>query len=111
MALIVKPFDFVAFLPEVVWYLTESGQDMWCRKPYGFLFTSSEAAERFAQEMGSRHELVPIGVGRGDLMSPTALDGVRGLGVTRLFLDPQIDPTTGDVVGQILRLEAQVATA
>jgi hypothetical protein len=49
---------------------------------------------------------MPIGVKRGDLLSPDGLDGVRRLGVTRLFIDPSIDATSGDVVGKILRLEA-----
>ncbi len=98
--------DFVSYFPEVVWYLTVDGSNMWCRRPYGFLFTTSEAATAFAQTSGSTFDLSPIGVQRKDLLSPDGLDGVRKLGVTRLFIDPSIDATSGDTVGKILRLEA-----
>jgi len=30
---------------------------------------------------------------------------MRGQGITRLFIDPQIDPATGEVFGKILRFE------
>jgi hypothetical protein len=102
---LVKPFEFVSFLPEVVWYLSGDGSDMWARRPYSFLFTTSDAAQAFARQAGTSLELVPIGVARGDLMTPERLDAVRRLGVTRLFIDPTIDAATGDVVGKILRLE------
>ena len=36
--------DVFAILPDVVWYLTQNGRDMWCRVPYGFFFSSAEAA-------------------------------------------------------------------
>jgi hypothetical protein len=111
MSSLVQPFDFVAFLPDVVWYLTGNGQDMWCRRPYGFLFTTSDAAAAFARQVGTELELVPIGVGRGDLMNPQALAGVKALGVSRLFIDPQIDAQSGDVHGRILRLEDGAALA
>src|SRR3954469_9215449 len=45
--------DFISFLPDRIWYLTGNGQDMWVRRPYGFFFTTSEAAERFAISMGT----------------------------------------------------------
>jgi hypothetical protein len=32
------------------------------------------------------------------------LGGLRNNAVTRLFLDPAVDPATGDVHGKILRL-------
>ncbi len=32
------------------------------------------------------------------------LDGLRNTAVTLLFIDPAIDPESGDVHGQILRL-------
>jgi hypothetical protein len=78
---------------------------MWCRRPYGFFFTSSEAATQFAAAMGSDFELLPIGVGSMDLVGPAGIEGVRRIGVTRLFLDPKIDPQSGEVFGKILRLE------
>ena len=101
-----QAYDFISYFPDVVWYLTGNGSDMYCRRPYGFLFTTSDAASSFAQATGTSLELMPIGVKRGDLLSPDGLDGVRRLGVTRLFIDPSIDATSGDVVGKILRLEA-----
>jgi hypothetical protein len=101
----IEPYDFVSFLPEIVWYLSGNGSDMWCRRPYGFLFTTSEAAVGFAGTVGSEFELTPIGLQRQDLMSKDVLTAVRQLGVNRLFLDPTLDQATGDVVGKILRLE------
>lgn len=101
-----QAYDFISYFPDVVWYLTGDGSNMWCRRPYGFLFTTSEAATAFAQVSGTTLELTPIGVQRGDLLSPDGLDGIRRLGVTRLFIDPSIDGATGDVVGKILRLES-----
>jgi hypothetical protein len=97
--------DFIAYFPEVVWYLTGDGSDMWCRRPYGFLFTTSDAATAFARASATELDLSPIGVRRGDLLSPDGLDGIRRLGVNRLFIDPSIDAASGDVVGKILRLE------
>jgi hypothetical protein len=98
--------DFISYFPDVVWYLTGDGSNMWARRPYGFLFTTSDAATAFAKVSGTSLELTPIGVQRGDLLSPDGLDGIRRLGVTRLFIDPSIDAASGDVVGKILRLEA-----
>ena len=43
--------DLVDVLPARIWYLTSNGQDMWCRRPYGFLFSSGEAAQTFAEAM------------------------------------------------------------
>ena len=103
--------QLVDTLPPRIWYLTSNGQDMWCRRPYGFLFTTSEAATSFAKVSGTQLELTAIGVQRADLLSPDGLDGVRRLGVTRLFIDPSIDDTSGDVVGKILRLEATVPSS
>ena len=39
-----------------------------------------------------------------DDLSDDMLGGLRDTAVTRLFLDPEIDPDSGDVHGQILRL-------
>lgn len=101
-----QPLDFVSFLPEVVWYLTSNGSDMWCRRPYGFFFTTREQAEAFALEMKTAFDLVPIGVARKDLLSDDTLAGLRRLEVTRIFVDPRVDGATGEVFGRILRLEA-----
>ena len=34
----------VELLPPRIWYLTSNGTDMWCRRPYGFLFSTGPAA-------------------------------------------------------------------
>ncbi len=91
-------------LPPRVWYLTSNGVDMWCRRPYGFWFSTGEAAEQFAREIGSDAELSAIGIDAKDLAGDAALGALRELQVTRIFLDPSIDPETGDVFGKILRL-------
>jgi hypothetical protein len=93
----------VAKLPARVWYLTSNGVDMWCRRPYGFFFSTSDAAERFALAMQVA-ELSAIGVDARDLLRDETLAGLREMEVTRLFIDPAIDPDSGDVFGTILRL-------
>ena len=94
----------VELLPPRIWYLTSNGQDMWCRRPYGFLFSTGQAAETFAQAMGTGEQLFAIGLDAGALLSDEILDGLRNTAVTRLFIDPAIDPASGDVHGKILRL-------
>jgi hypothetical protein len=96
--------DLVDFLPPRIWYLTSNGQDMWCRRPYGFLFSTGEAAQTFAKAMGTGEDLFAIGLDAGALISDDMLAGLRNSAVTRLFIDPQIDASTGDVHGKILRL-------
>ena len=96
--------QLIELLPPRIWYLTSNGQDMWCRRPYGFLFSSGQSAETFAKAMGTGEELFAIGVDAGALMSGEMLDGLRNSAVTRLFIDPAIDPANGDVHGKILRL-------
>ncbi|MSP60899.1 MAG: hypothetical protein EXR72_11250 [Myxococcales bacterium] len=98
--------DFVSFLPDRVYYLTASGSDMWCRRPYGFFFTSGEAAEKFALELGTELPLTAIGVASKELVSEDGVSAMRRLAVTRIFVDPRIDPATGDVFGTILRIAA-----
>jgi hypothetical protein len=93
----------VDLLPPRIWYLTSNGQDMWCRRPYGFLFSTGQGAEAFAQAMGNG-ELFAIGLDAGALISDEVLGGLRDSAVTRLFIDPMIDPDSGDVHGKILRL-------
>jgi len=94
----------VEFLPPRIWYLTSNGNDMWCRRPYGFLFSTGPAAESFAKELGHDETLFAVGLDVGALISDALLDGLRNSAVTRLFVDPAIDPATGDVFGKILRL-------
>lgn len=96
--------QLVEVLPSRIWYLTSNGDNMWCRRPYGFLFSTGEAAEAFAQAMGNGEALFAVGLDVGNLMSEPVLAGLRDSAVTRLFIDPQIDETSGDVHGQILRL-------
>ena len=96
--------QLVELLPPRIWYLTSNGTDMWCRRPYGFLFSTGEGAEKFAREMGTGEALFAIGLDAGALISDDMLSGLRDSAVTRLFIDPQIDPDNGDVHGKILRL-------
>jgi hypothetical protein len=96
--------QLVELLPPRIWYLTSNGQDMWCRRPYGFLFSSGQAAEAFAQAMGNDEALFAIGLDAGALISDEVLAGLRNSAVTRLFIDPAVDPDSGDVHGKILRL-------
>lgn len=100
--------EVFSFLPDVVWYLTQNGKDMWCRVPYGFFFTSQEAAAAFAPRMGTSFELTPIGLPAKELISEDGLAAMRGLHVTRIFLDPEVDAGTGEVFGRILRIENEV---
>ena len=99
----------LAALPARVFYLTASGKDLWCRRPYTFVFSTSGAAERFATQMGTELELVPIAISTTDLVSTDGLEGLRKQAVTRIFVDPQVDAATGDVHGAILRLETPAA--
>ena len=96
----------IEVLPDVVWYLTSNGRDMWCRAPYGFFFTSADAAKHFAATQTAL-ELVPIGVQSKQLLSTESAEAMRAQSVTRIFIDPQIDADSGDVFGTILRIEAE----
>jgi len=96
--------QLVKTLPPRIWYLTSNGTDMWCRRPYGFLFSTGQLAEAFAKEMGTGEDLFAVGLDAGNLLSDEILDGFRATAVTRLFIDPTIDPANGDVFGNILRL-------
>lgn len=100
----VSPAQLAALLPPRIWYLTSNGSDMWCRRPYGFLFSTGEAAEAFARAMGTGEALFAIGMEATAMISDDLLGGLRATAVTRLFLDPQIDLDSGDVFGTILRL-------
>lgn len=96
--------QLVKTLPPRIWYLTSNGTDMWCRRPYGFLFSTGQLAEAFAKEMGTGEDLFAVGLDAGNLLTNEMLDGLRATAVTRLFIDPAIDPASGDVFGNILRL-------
>lgn len=96
-------------LPAKVFYLTASGKDLWCRRPYTFVFSTSRDAEKFARKMGTELDLVPIAVSATELLSTEGLRGLREQQISRIFLDPSIDDQTGDVHGQILRLEVPTA--
>src|SRR5215510_4655097 len=96
--------DFHAILTERVWYLTTNGRDMWCRPPHGFFFTSSEAATAFSAAIGTELELAPIAIASKELVSAEGIAAMRDLDVTRIFVDPKLDPETGDVFGAILRI-------
>jgi hypothetical protein len=96
--------SLVELLPPRIWYLTSNGQDMWCRRPYGFLFSTGQAAEAFAAAMGTGEQLFAIGLDASALISDEILGGLRDTAVTRLFIDPAIDADSGDVHGKILRL-------
>jgi hypothetical protein len=95
--------ELVTALPAKTWYLTSSGGDMWCKRPYGFFFSSGEAAEAFAKAMGVP-ELFAVGYDTSALLESPLLEGLRHNAVTRIFVDPSIDSATGDVFGNILRL-------
>jgi hypothetical protein len=97
--------DVVSFLPERLWYLTQSGRDMWCRRPYGFFFTTAELARAFAARMTDL-QLEPIGIASKELISEAGLDSMRKLQVTRVFVDPILDEKSGEVHGPILRIES-----
>jgi hypothetical protein len=101
--------DFVSYLPEVVYYYTGDGSDLWCRRPYTFFFSSEERASRFLGQLGSAHPLTLLGIDRKVLLSPEFLTGLRRMQVTRIFLDPELDAGTGDVAGRVLRLETASA--
>lgn len=96
--------QLVSYLPPQIWYLTSDGEDMWCRRPYGFLFSSGEAAQTFAAAMGTGEALWAVGVDSHHLLTENMIGVLRDLELTRLFLDPSIDAASGDVFGKILRL-------
>ena len=87
--------DFVSILTERIWYLTQSGRDMWCRPPHGFFFTSSEAAIAFATAIGTELELAPIAIASKELVSAEGIAAMRDLDVTRIFVDPRSTPKPG----------------
>ena len=96
--------QLISYLPPQIWYLTSDGGDMWCKRPYGFLFSTGEAAESFAKSMGTAEALFAVGIDSSALLSDEILVTFREQELTRLFVDPAIDPESGDVFGAILRL-------
>jgi hypothetical protein len=103
---VLAPGDLVSYLPPRIWYLTSNGQDLWCRRPYTFFFSSDEAAQAFAATVAQGVELTPIGVDSKHLFADDVIGMLQSLDVTRIFVDPSIDPASGDVHGPILRLAA-----
>lgn len=97
--------DLVSRLPPQVWVLTSNGNDLWCRRPYTFLFSTGDAAQAFAAAAGAGESLWALGFDTVHLLSEEVLIGLREREVTRIFVDPRIDDATGDVHGAILRLE------
>lgn len=57
--------------------------------------------------MGTAFALEAIGVASKDLVSDEGIDAMRLLGVTRIFVDPRIDPDSGDVFGTILHITSR----
>lgn len=98
-----SPGDLISYLPPRIWYLTSNGQDMWCRRPYTFFFSSDEAAVAFAAALGVG-ELTAIGIDSKHLLADEVMGMLQAMDVTRIFVDPTIDPASGDVHGPILRL-------
>ena len=98
------PGELISYLPPRIWYLTSNGSDMWCRRPYTFFFSSDEAARAFAVASGVGDELTPIGLDSQHLLADEVMGMLQSMDVTRIFVDPEIDPATGDVHGAILRL-------
>ena len=96
--------DLRTHLPDRIWYLSENGTDMWCRRPYGFWFSSGQAAEVFASAM-QQTQLFAVGVDTDSLLSPELLAGLSQLAVTRMFIDPMVDVDSGDVTGRIVRFQ------
>jgi hypothetical protein len=98
--------ELLAELPDRLWYLTQNGRDMWCRRPYTFFFSTSEAATTFAARVAPELELAPIGIGATALLSEDGVQALRGMSILRIFVDPQVDGATGDVHGRVIRLGA-----
>lgn len=89
-------------LPERIWYLSSDGRDLYCRRPYSFFFTTSDAATAFAEAFAP-DGLMPVGVDRKEIVSEDLVRAFESMKITRVFIDPQIDEATGDVFGTILR--------
>jgi len=68
--------DFVSVLGDRVWYLTQSGRDMWCRPPHGFFFTTSDAATAFATAIGTELDLAPIAIASKELVSTEGIAAI-----------------------------------
>jgi len=54
--------------------------------------------------IGTELDLAPIAIASKELVSAEGIAAMRDLDVTRIFVDPRIDPDTGDVFGTILRI-------
>ena len=96
--------DLHSHLPERIWYLSGDGSDIYCRRPYSFLFSTGAAAEAFAGAFDIEGLRV-VGVDRDQLNPQDLMTAFTAMRVTRLFIDPTIDGDTGDVFGTILRFQ------
>lgn len=56
--------------------------------------------------MGTGEALFAVGTETRLLLTEQILSGLRDTAVTRIFVDPSVDPASGDVHGTILRLGA-----
>ncbi len=91
-------------LPDQIWYLSDDGRNLYCRRPYSFLFSSAEAAVVFARAFGVA-ELSVVGIDSKHIASEAFVGAFRAMAVSRLFLDPSVDTATGDVFGTILHFQ------
>ena len=69
---------------------------MWCRRPYGFFFSSSDAAAKFAVAMQTSFELTPIGIESRQLVSSDAVEAMRQQEITRQMLELTASRLTGE---------------
>jgi hypothetical protein len=96
--------DLQNHLPERIWYLSGDGSDIYCRRPSSFLFSTGVAASEFAAAFDIEG-LQAIGIDRHELNMQDLMTAFSAMQVTRLFIDPTIDPDSGDVFGTILRFQ------
>ena len=91
----------VELLPPRIWYLRRTARTCGAA---GHTVSCSRPARRprtFAKAMGTGEQLFAVGLDAGALISNEMLDGLRNTAVTRIFVDPAIDPASGDVFGAI----------
>lgn len=101
----IAPEDLFQHFPETIWYLTGDGTNIYCRRPYSFLFSTGAAAKTFAEGFEAEElELTVVGFDREDINVSDLMAAFRAMAVSRVFIDPSIDADTGDVFGTILRL-------
>jgi hypothetical protein len=102
MSKAIAPDDLIQHLPEKIWFLTGDGTDIYCRRPYSFIFSTGAAATAFAEAFDV-DGLTVVGFERESVNVQDLMTAFSGMQVTRVFIDPAIDPDSGDVFGTILR--------